>query len=218
MVWFSQGGGHERVALYTMDLPCWLGQGGGLKCVPALLERGSGVSNSVSPNPSTLASLPCSPLWSMGVAGAGVFPLPVLSIWLSCCSTAGVSACASPHASSLLPCNVLRSEGDVAIIGGGSSAGAGEEAVGVVRPGAVLFTRGSVGGIRGGGVAGVVAAAVAAAATSPVDPLFDSSTASVTTSVSACSAHSLSRSSMRVAVGSTWGVCAVTVLFASRPA
>jgi hypothetical protein len=115
-------------------------------------------------------------------------------------------------------CNVLWSEGDVAIVGGGGSAGAGEEALGVVRPGATLFTRGLVGGIWGGGVAGVVAAAVAATTTSPVDLLFNGSMSSVTTSVSVCSARSLLCSLMCVMVGSTWGVCTVTVLFASRPA
>jgi hypothetical protein len=62
MVWFGQGGGCEQVALYTTALPCWLGQGGGLERVPALLEKGLEVSDSVSLNLSTLALLPCSPL------------------------------------------------------------------------------------------------------------------------------------------------------------
>ena len=66
-----------------------------------------------------------------------------------------------------------------------------------------------MGSVRDGGVLVAVAATHAAAATAPIDPLFNSSTASVTTSASARSSCSSSCSSLRILMGLTWCVCAV---------
>jgi hypothetical protein len=65
-----------------------------------------------------------------------------------------------------------------------------------------------LGGIQGRGVAVTVAAA-----TSPINPLFDSLTASVMMSTSVCSSCSLSCSSLHVLMGSTWDVCAGAMSF-----
>ena len=86
----------------------------------------------------------------------------------------------------------------------------GSEGGGVVQSSTVSFARGLVGSVRDGGVLVAVAAAHAAAATAPIDPLFDSSTASVTTSASASLSCSSSCSSLRILMGLTWCVCAVS--------
>ena len=66
----------------------------------------------------------------MGVVGAGVYLLSILSIWPTCCSTAGVLVGAIPRASSLLSCEALWSEGDAVVVGEGGALRVGGGAVG----------------------------------------------------------------------------------------